>query len=103
MAMKKETRREHSPVRAVSPKAAERAAQLAPPEERAKEGSRRSGKNDGAINVDKGGLKLPADYIEEKGDDSRLFRPDPVVIIIFLLSLAFIAFITYLISIEPPR
>ena len=103
MAMKKETRREHSPIKAASPEAAERAAQLAPPEEQDKEGSRRSEKNDDAINVDTGSLKLPADYIEEKGDDSGLFRPDPVVIIIFLLSLAFIAFVTYLISIEPPR
>jgi hypothetical protein len=90
--MKKETRREHNPVMTKSPEASERAAHLAPPEE-----------NDGAINVDTGGLKLPDDYIEEREDGARSFRPDPVVIIIFFLSLAFIAFITYLISTEPPR
>ena len=102
MAMKKETRREHSPVRAVSPTAAERAAHLAPPEERDKEASSRRETKAGTINTDTGSLRLPEDLLE-KEDDSRPFRPDPVVIVIFFLSLAFIAFITYLISIETSK
>jgi hypothetical protein len=100
--MSKETRREHNAVRAVSQAAAERAAQLAPPEERDTETSSRRQTKAGAINTDTGRLPLPQDLLE-KEDDSRPFRPDPVVIVIFFLSLAFIAFITYLISIEPPR
>ena len=101
--MKKETRREHSPVVAKSPEASERAAHLAPPEELDEEASSRSSDNDGAINVDTGSLKLPDDYIEERKDGSRSFRPDPVVVIIFFLSLAFIAYIAYLISVEQPK
>ena len=100
--MKKETRREHNPVRAVSQTAAERAAQLAPPEELDKEGANRRQTKAGAISTDTGRLPLPQDLLE-KEDDSRPFRPDPVVIVIFFLSLAFIAFITYLISTEPPK
>ena len=101
MAVKKETRREHSPVKTASPEASERAAHLAPPEELDEKAASRSSDKDGALNVDTGSLKLPDDYIGEREDGSRSFRPNPVVIIIFFLSLAFIAFITYLISIEP--
>jgi hypothetical protein len=100
--MKKETRREHNPVRAVSRTAAERAAQLAPLEERDKEGASSRETKTGTINTDTGRLPLPHDLLE-KEDDSRPFRPDPVVVVIFFLSLAFIAFITYLISIEPSK
>jgi len=102
MVMKKEGRRDHNPVRASSARASKRAAHLAPPEERDQEASRRDGKNDGAISVDTDRTSLPKEWVEER-DDSRAFRPDPVVVIIFFLSLAFIAFITYLISIEPSR
>jgi hypothetical protein len=103
MAMTKEKRREHNPVIASSPEASERAAQLAPPEELDEEALSPDGDNGGALNLDTGSLRLPDDYAEESRDDSRSFRPDPVVIIIFFLSLAFIAFITYLISIEPQQ
>jgi hypothetical protein len=101
MAVKKgETRREHNPVRTSSAQASQLAAQLAPPEEQGNAADR-SANNGGAIIVDSGGLKLPRDFIEEEKDASSSFRPDPVVVLIFFLSLAFIAFITYLISVEP--
>ena len=102
MVMKKEGRRDHNPVRASSARASKHAAHLAPPEELEQEASRQGGKNGGAIDVDTDRSSLPEEWIEER-DDSRPFQPDPVVVIIFFLSLAFIAFITYLISIEPAR
>ena len=103
MAMKKEPRREHNPVPATSPEASELAAQLAPPEERDDHTASRGKNNGGAFIFDTDSLNFPKGFVEEERDDSRSFWPDPVVILIFFLSLAFIAFITYLISIEPPR
>jgi hypothetical protein len=103
VAMKKESRRDHNPVKAESEEASNLAARLAPPEEREQSGAQPSGNNRGGIVVDTGALKLPRDFVEERDDRSRPFRPDPVVVLIFILSLAFIAVVAYLISIEPPK
>ncbi len=101
--MKKGSRRDHNPVKAESEEASDLAALLAPPEEREQGGAQPSGRHRGGIVVDTGALKLPRDFAEEREEGSRPFRPDPVVVLIFILSLAFIAAIAYLISIEPPK
>ena len=101
MAVKKEPRHLHSPVKAKSAESAEHAANLAPLEEQ--NGEQKIQNNDGAIVVDTGELKLPSGVIEGENDPTRLFGVDPVVLLIFFFALAFIAFIAYLISIEPAR
>jgi hypothetical protein len=101
--MKKESRREHSPVKTESARASELAEYLAPPEERTVEGAKAGEDQRGVIILDTGRLELPKGYVEDENTGSKRFRPDPVVILIFFLSLIFIAFITYLISIEPPK
>jgi hypothetical protein len=105
MAVKKEPRHLHSPVKAESAEAAEHAAHLAPPEEQngKQRSSRQTSNNDGAIVVDTGDLKLPKGVVEDEKDGARFFGMDPVVLFIFCFALAFIAFIAYLISIETPR
>jgi hypothetical protein len=103
MAVKKEPRRVHSPVKAKSAEAAEHAAQLAPPEEQNGRRKNQAPNQDGAIVVDTGELNLPKGVIEDEKDGARLFGMDPVVLFIFCLALVFIAFIAYLISIEPAR
>lgn len=102
MAVKKESRCEHNPVKTSSREAEERAEQLAPPEERA-EGTNRAKRDDG-LYVDTGDLKLP-ESLRNEGDESTqsAFHLDPVVIFFLVAALAFIAFITYLISIEPAK
>ena len=102
MAVKKEPRRLHSPVKAKSAKAARHAAHLAPPEEQNGKQRNQASNQDGAIVVDTGKLTLPKGVIEEEKGEARLFGMDPVVLFIFCFALAFIAFIAYLISIEPP-
>ncbi|HYY57853.1 MAG TPA: hypothetical protein VE842_11015 [Pyrinomonadaceae bacterium] len=103
MAVEKESRRKHNPVKTSSLEAAERAAQLAPLEERGNGGAARQGaKRDGRLVVDTGALKLPEGLMEEADEQRQsLFHLEPVVLIILILALAFIAFIAYLISIEP--
>ena len=101
--MKKESRREHNPVKTESAKASELAEYLAPPEERNETVAQANADQSGALRLDTGSLELPEGYAEEENIGSKRFRPDPVVVLIFFLSLVFIAFITYLISIEPPR
>ena len=103
MAVKKEPRRFHNPVRARSAEAAEHAANLAPPEEQNAKRKNQGADNNGAIVVDTGELKLPKGIIEEEKGGTRFFGIDPVVILIFCLSLMFIALIAYLISIEPAK
>jgi hypothetical protein len=99
MAVKKESRHEHNPVKASSREAQERAAQLAPPEEQAGESL---AKRDDALSIDTGSLRLPQGLRDEDDESKRgFFHLEPVVMIILLAALAFIAFITYLISIEP--
>ena len=103
MAVKKEPRRIHSPVKAKSAEAAEHAAHLAPPEEQNGKQKNQASNQDGAIVVDTGELKLPKGVVEEDDGVAGLFGIDPVVLFIFGFALAFIAFIAYLISIEPPK
>jgi hypothetical protein len=98
--MKGESRREHNPVKSMSEEAATLASSLAPLEEQ--EGGEQSRHPNGAIVLDTGKLELPKGFIEEdKGEDS--FGLDRVIVFILALALAFIAFIAYLISIEPSR
>lgn len=102
---KRESRREHNPVTTKSEEAARIASTLAPLEEQrdAEQTTHdRAHRNGGAIIVDTGPLKLPKDFIEE-GGQGKAFGLEPVVIFILALALAFIAFITYLISIESAK
>lgn len=57
--------------------------------------------NGGAIVVGTEDLKIPKGLLEEQGREESPFRLEPVVIVILLIALAFIAFIAHLISIEP--
>lgn len=98
MAVKKVSRREHSPVKASRQETRRRAAQLAPPEERARQGSNQA-RRDGAAAVDTGELKVPDALLHETDASAgRAFRLEPVVIFILACALAYIAFIIYLIS-----
>jgi hypothetical protein len=104
---KRESRREHNPIKARSEEAAELAAMLAPPEEKpegavdssAAAAARRNG---GAIVVDTDRLKLPKEFLES-GVEGKTLGLEPVVAFILCIVLAFIGFIAYLIYIEPPR
>lgn len=104
--MKRELRREHNPVETRSEEAAKLASMLAPLEEQ--QGGEQeiavgtNHGNAGAIVVDTGELRLPKDFIEEEREGNPLGL-EPVVIFILILVLAFIAFIAYLISVEPPK
>ena len=103
MAIKNGLPHDHSPIEALTPEAAERAAHLAPPEEqRGSAAVAASSYDNGQITVDTGSLKLPKGLLEEEEDGSRALRPDPAVIVILGIAIAFIAFIAYLISIAPP-
>lgn len=95
--MRKESPSEHKAVVASDGDAAEKAARLAPPEERASQGSN----NRGAITVGTGELKLPTDFTERE-ERRHTFSIGPTAAVFLIFALAFIAFITYLISIEPP-
>ena len=103
MVVRRETRREHNPVRASSDGALEKADMLAPPEERVKKSADKEVKNGGVMKVDTGELKLPNDFTEKVDSRARLFGLEPIALIILVFSLAFIAFITYLIATEPPK
>jgi hypothetical protein len=101
--VKREPRREHNPVQVSSEEALEKANQLAPLEERKGRLARQSPNDGGVIQVDTGDLKLPSDFTERGEGKPRLLGLEPVTIFILIFSLAFIAFIAYLISIEPPH
>lgn len=102
--MKGERRREHNPVHASSDGALERAASLAPPEESAKKSAEDKGQKNGVMMVaDTSGLKLPDDFTEREDKKSQLLGMDRIALVILIFALAFIAFVTYLISIEPPK
>ena len=103
MAIEDEPLHDHSPVEAKSPAAAERAARLAPPEEQRPGGAARGTYAAGKITVDTGSLKLPKGFLEEEEEKTRMLRPDPAVIVILGIAIAFISFIAYLISIAPPK
>lgn len=98
MAVKRESRREHNPVKSSRREAKRRAAKLAPPEERNRDGRARA-EGDGALGVDTGELKLPESLLAEREADAEgSFHLEPVVIFILACALAYIALIVYLIS-----
>lgn len=101
--MRRETRREHNPVRASSDEALEKANLLAPPEERVQRSTDKGAKSNGVLTVDTGELKLPNDFTEKEDRRARLFGLEPIALIILVFSIAFIALITYLIASEPPK
>ncbi|MBA2733867.1 MAG: hypothetical protein H0U54_13355 [Acidobacteria bacterium] len=101
--MMKEPMEEHSPIHVSSEKGLEKAERLAPLEERAGKSTHQSLNNEGVISVDTGDLKFPKGFTGEKEGKSWLFGVEPITIIIITFTLAFIAFIAYLISVEPPK
>ena len=101
--MKRERRREHNPVSASSGRGKRNADLLAPPEERKDLSAGKNSNNNGVLVVDTGELKLPGDFTEKEDKKSRFMGLEPVALVILIFALAFIAFITYLISTEPPR
>lgn len=103
MAVKRKRKRRHNPVQASSEEGLEKADQLAPLEERAGKPANQSSNNGGGIIVDTGSLKLPAEFTEKEEGKPGLLGLEPVTIVILTFALAFIAFIAYLISIEPPK
>jgi hypothetical protein len=104
MAVKRESRREHNPVQVSSDGASRKADQLAPPEERAGNQALQNSKNEGVMTVpDTGELKLPKEFTEREEERSRFLGLEPVALVILIFALAFIAFIAYLISIEPSK
>lgn len=82
------------------------AERLAPLEET--EAFRESPQRDGGknaqdtIRVDKSSVKMPEQFTEEERSAASTFRLDPVVAVILTLMLAFIAFITWQITLMPP-
>ena len=101
---KRETRREHNPVKTSRREAKERAAQLAPPEERSGGAAAGATKREDGLAVDTGELKLPDALMVEAGARTQsFFQLEPVVLFILGVALAYIAFIAYLISIAPSQ
>jgi hypothetical protein len=97
--MTRDTLHDHNPLKASHEDASELASGLAPLEEQER-GAR--ARRNGAIVLDTQELKLPKELIEESKPAKGLGL-EPVVIFILAFMLAFIAFIAYLISIEPPQ
>jgi hypothetical protein len=103
MAVKRKSRRRHNAIQASSDEGLEKAEQLAPLEERAGKSANQNSNNGGVITVDTGSLKLPKEFTEKEEEKSGLFGLEPVTIVILTFALAFIAFVAYLISIEPSK
>ena len=101
--MKRESRRDHNPVQGSSDNASRKAEQLAPPEEHGAKQALQTRNNEGVLAVDTGELKLPKEFTEREEVRSRFLGLEPVALVILVFALAFIAFIAYLISIEPPK
>ncbi|HEY0005349.1 MAG TPA: hypothetical protein VGB17_11115 [Pyrinomonadaceae bacterium] len=74
--------------------------QLAPLEEQEK-ADRLAVANNGSIIVDTGKLKLPKGFVEDHKGATNPLHVEPVVIVIMLIALAFIAFIAWQISNMP--
>jgi hypothetical protein len=89
---------------------AQLAAQLAPLEEQDTQAARRQGATNGnggriiqehgALIVDTDGLRLPKELTEKGG--GRFWEIEPVVLVVVLGAIAFIAFIAWQISQMPP-
>jgi hypothetical protein len=101
--VKRESRREHNPIHVSSDGALEKAEKLAPLEEHKGKNALQSSRDAGVLSVDTGDLKLPSDLTEKREEKSRLFDIEPITLIIMIFTLAFIAFIAYLISTEPSK
>ena len=101
--MSEESRNEHDPVISSDRETAEKASRLAPLEERAGRRADQGSNSGGALTVDTGTLKLPKDFTEKEEGKRRLMGLEPITILILTFALLFIAFITYLISIEPSK
>lgn len=87
------------------------AAQLAPLEEQDKPAAEHqigtplnigSDRHFGEIIVDNEDLKVSTDFVETK-DEKRILGMEPVVLVVLILMLSFIAFITWQISLMPAR
>jgi hypothetical protein len=100
--VREESRREHNPIQVSSDEALRKAEQLAPLEERMKKSANQTANVEGVIDVDTGTLTLPKDLVGKDEEKWRFLGFDPLALTILIFSLAFIAFIAYLISIEPP-
>ena len=108
----RESKEEHNPIHVSSEAGLEKAERLAPLDrvlrvahgrcQLAVKSTHQSLNNEGVIGVDTGELKLPQGFTG-KDEKSRLFGVEPITIIIITFALAFIGFIAYLISIEPPK
>ena len=99
--MKHHLRHKRDRVITKSRETAELAAQLAPLEEQQEgqtDGARRNRRLPGAIIVDTAELKLPEGIGEEEKQGAKLSDINPVVAFIFVFSILFIAFISYLIA-----
>ena len=86
--------------------ASEIAAQLAPLEEQNRDAARKqigkvTNQVGGAIVIDKNDLQLPKG-VNETAEENRPLGIDPVVIVVVLLLLAYIAFIAWRVSLMPP-
>jgi hypothetical protein len=103
MAVKRKSRHKHDAIHATSDEGLEKAAQLAPLEERARKSKPQNSNAGGVIRVDPSSLKLPKDFTEQEEGKSGLLGLEPITIVILTFALAFIALMTYLISIEPPK
>ena len=94
---KRRRRREHNHLVPHQGETTELAARLTPLEETRE---KRDSNNGGAIVVDASDLHLPTDFTEREERRGLLFGLEPIALVILVFSLAFILFITYLISIE---
>lgn len=56
----------------------------------------------GAIVVDNESLKVPTDIVETR-DEDRFLGIEPVVLVVLIITLSFIGFIAWQISLMPPR
>jgi len=72
---------------------------------KAKENSLSDSNDDnGVIKLDTGKLKLPTQLIEEQGEaDKPVWQIEPVIVVLFSLAIAFVIFITVLISRMPAK
>lgn len=100
--MTKESRRVHNPVIGSTDGALEKAGLLAPPEELSDKRGRAGSNNGSLTEVNTAELKLSGDLTEADEKRYAILGLEPVAFVILVLALGFIAFITYLISTEPP-
>lgn len=84
----------------------ELSARLAPLEEtkefRRSEQHDGGGDGAGTIRVGSKSVKMPEQLLAEERDAADTFRPHPIVVVILLVAIAFIAFIAWQITLMPP-